>query len=127
MCGPVVSNCHHISSRVFSRALRKLNCKYHIGLSATPVRTDGLMKVLNWHIGDIFYKGTKGDNKTSVKIEYIVIENDSVYSKEILNYRKRPQIPSMITNIIKYEKRTIIIIEKILELCKQKEKYFSIK
>ena len=116
----MVDEAHHISSRVFSRALRKLNCNYHIGLSATPVRTDGLMKVLNWHIGDIFYQVNKEENKRSVKIEYIVIDNDPVYSKEILNYKRRPQIPSMITNIIKYEKRTIIIIEKILELCKDK-------
>ena len=108
----MVDEAHHISSRVFSRALRKLNCNYHIGLSATPVRTDGLMKVLNWHIGDIFYQVNKEENKRSVKIEYIVIDNDPVYSKEILNYKRRPQIPSMITNIINMKKELLLLLKK---------------
>ena len=46
--GIIVSNCHHISSEVFSKALPKVSTKYTLGLTATPNRTDGLTKVFNW-------------------------------------------------------------------------------
>ena len=58
---------------MFSRALQKLNCKYHIGLSATPQRSDKLMKVLEWHIGGIIFK---------------VSNNDDVKLKEVLKYKE---------------------------------------
>ena len=39
---------HHLGSRVDSQALFKTSSQYTIGLSATPERSDGLLKVINW-------------------------------------------------------------------------------
>ena len=41
----ICDECHHFGSRVFSQALSKLSPKYTLGLSATPIRADGLTKV----------------------------------------------------------------------------------
>jgi superfamily II DNA or RNA helicase len=120
----IIDECHHISSKVFSKALRRLNCDYHIGLSATPKRADGLMKVLHWHIGDIFFSvSAKEDNKqkrdVSVK-RYILNSTNHVHYKELLNYKQRPNVVGMISNIISFEKRNCLIVEKILELTRDK-------
>ena len=119
----IVDECHHISSKVFSRTLKKINCHYHIGLSATPVRSDGLMKVLEWHFGKIYFSVSNKDDmkeKRNVKIKRVMIENHNLYSQEILNFKKRPQIPSMITNIINNPERNNKIIEILFEVIKEK-------
>ena len=120
----IIDECHHISSKVFSRALRRLNCDYHIGLSATPKRADGLMKVLNWHIGEIFFSvSNKEDNKqkreVSVK-KYILNSSNQIHFKELLNYKQRPNVVGMISNIISFEKRNELIVEKIIKLVEDK-------
>ena len=110
-------------AKFFSRALRRLNCDYHIGLSATPKRADGLMKVLNWHIGEIFFSvSNKEDNKqkreVSVK-KYILNSSNQVHFKEILNYKQRPNVVGMISNIISFKKRNELIVEKIIKLVRR--------
>jgi superfamily II DNA or RNA helicase len=52
----VIDECHHIPSCTFSKVLFKVTAKYVVGLTATPVRKDGLTHVLHWHIGDILYQ-----------------------------------------------------------------------
>ena len=52
----IIDECHHVGAQVFSQALKKVNFKYSLGLSATVNRKDGLTKVFKWHIGDIVYK-----------------------------------------------------------------------
>lgn len=52
----VVDECHHLSGEVFNTIMFQVQSKYVLGLSATPQRKDGLTYVLNWHLGDVFYK-----------------------------------------------------------------------
>ena len=47
----IVDEAHHICARVFSQAFFKFCPKYSLGLSATPVRKDGLTDVLHWFLG----------------------------------------------------------------------------
>ena len=48
--GIVVSNCHRIGSKCFSRALPIISTKYMLGLTATPERKDRLSKVFKWYL-----------------------------------------------------------------------------
>ena len=114
--GPIVSNCHHIGSEVFSRALQKINCRYSLGLSATMTRKDGLSKVFKWHLGDIVYKSRQKrvDNVDIICYEYFV--QDDKYSKEELLFNGKPNMARMINNICEYEPRMdklVSIIKKI--------------
>ena len=54
----------------------KTSAKYSIGLSATPVRSDNMMYVINWFIGDIIYKMRKDfDYRVLVKRIYFNSKN----------------------------------------------------
>ena len=65
----IMDECHHMASRVFSKAMYKAGGKYIIGLSATPNRSDGLTKILHWYMGEIMYKlERKGDKGVIVKV-----------------------------------------------------------
>jgi len=48
----VVDEAHHCPSRTFSEAVSAFDCRFMLGLSATPFRRDGLGKLIYWHLGD---------------------------------------------------------------------------
>lgn len=117
-----IDESHHISSRVFSRALRKVNSQYMIGLSATPNRKDGLTKVFKWYIGDVFYSKKHIDTNI-VHVERLIIKsNNEFYSKECMNYRMKPMMPKMINNICENLNRTKVIIAWIKDLLEEDRK-----
>ena len=110
----IIDECHTIPSRVFSKALMKVNSKYSLGISATPKRNDGLMKVLTYYIGSIFYS-IKSNEKNIVKVRrYLLCSSDEKYNEEILNFRHKPQMANMINNIADYQKRTKLIINNVI-------------
>jgi len=47
----VIDECHRCPSRTFTEAVTAFDCKYMLGLSATPYRRDGLTKLIGWHLG----------------------------------------------------------------------------
>ena len=111
----IIDECHRIPSRIFMKALFKINCKYMLGLSATPNRKDGCTKILKWFIGDVIYS-VKSSEKNLVKVErYILESEDENYNKEKLNFRGQVQIATMVNQIVMYLRRTQIIADKIKE------------
>ena len=111
--GPIVSNCHHISSEVFSRALPKISTKYTIGLTATPKRADGLQKVFEWFLGPIVYQ-SKRTSTHDVFVKVIEIDDTTEkYCKLEEGYDGRPVTSRMINNVANYRPRTDIIIEEV--------------
>jgi len=56
----VVDECHRCPSRTFTEAVSSFDCKYMLGLSATPYRRDKLSKLIFWHLGDVHHKVDKG-------------------------------------------------------------------
>ncbi len=107
--GAVVHNCHHISAEVFSRALPKINCWYSIGLSATPNRADGLQKVMNLFLGPMIYRIDKRDDR-KVRVNVIRFkDNNPEYSSEELSVYGKVCVPRMVTNIVNFTNRNILI------------------
>lgn len=52
----IVDECHRVPSRLFAQAVVRFDCKYVLGLSATPYRRDGLTKLIYWFIGPKRYE-----------------------------------------------------------------------
>lgn len=119
----IIDECHHCPSRVFSRALMKIGGKYTIGLSATPNRADGLMKVCNWYLGDIIYRlERKGDNGVMVKMfNYECNDKKNfVEKKQWMGGKARPFIPKMVTNLCKIKMRNKFLVD-IVNTVRQQE------
>ena len=49
----VVDECHRCPSRTFTEAVTEFDCRYMLGLTATPWRRDNLSRLIFWHLGDI--------------------------------------------------------------------------
>jgi superfamily II DNA or RNA helicase len=118
----IIDECHTISSRVFSRALMKVNSQYMLGISATPSRSDGLMKVLKYHIGDTFFT-IKSNEKNIVKVErYLLDSTNEHYNQDIINFRGQVVMATMINNISDCRERTNLIINKAISEINAHEK-----
>jgi superfamily II DNA or RNA helicase len=120
----IFDECHHSSSRVFSRALLKVCPKYTLGLSATPIRQDGLTKVIKWFIGDIIAKvERKGTNAVFIKkFEYTSNDDLFVEKKRWFKGKIKPDPTKMITNMYKMNNRNKFVANIINSLRKQDER-----
>jgi superfamily II DNA or RNA helicase len=56
----IVDECHRAPSRTFTEAVTAFDCRYMLGLSATPYRRDRLSKLIFWHLGDVHHEVDKG-------------------------------------------------------------------
>ena len=114
--GPVVSNCHHISSEVFSRALFKIVSKYMLGLSATVKRKDGLTYVIKMFLGEVVCKiERKGEDKVTVKgINYI--SDNEEFNEVAYDWRGRVKYSTMIKKICEFTDRTEFILKVLKDI-----------
>lgn len=61
----IVDECHRTPSRTFTEAVTAFNCRYMLGLSATPWRRDKLSRLIFWHLGDVVHEVKKEDLQQS--------------------------------------------------------------
>jgi len=116
---------HNIASTSFSKVLFKLTCKYTIGLSATPTRSDGCEYVFKWHIGEVVYK-TFVERTGKPPIIKLLKINTSEY-KEIssinkITGQKQIQYSSMLSDLIQMQKRNALIISIVKKCILEKRK-----
>jgi superfamily II DNA or RNA helicase len=116
--GPIVHNCHHIASETFSSIFYKVQTRYHLGLSATLDRKDGLTKVINWFIGPVIIDITKTDIIPSVKFLF----NETAGYEEKYNKLGKINLPIMITDLTLKEGRNQLIIQTINQLIEKGRK-----
>ena len=114
--GPVVSNCHHISSEVFSRALFKIVSKYMLGLSATVKRKDGLTRVIKMFLGEIVCKiERKGEDKVTVKGINFISDNEE-FNEIARDWRGRVKYTTMIKKICEFNDRSEFILKVLKDI-----------
>lgn len=97
---------HVVPAPVFSRALLKLCVPHVLGLSATPVRKDGLSRVIHWFVGPTFF-------------EHALSCKDHV-TVQVVNFRTGRALPTNMaaatTIVCNMENRNALIVEKVASL-----------
>lgn len=115
-----IDEAHHVACKVFSQIFFKLGCKITIGLSATPTRSDGLTKVLEWFLGPIIKNEAVSEiQKPTVKF----IESE--YGTNItpkFNFKGNLNAPNMINQLVVDPVRNKQIIDEIILLNKEGRK-----
>jgi superfamily II DNA or RNA helicase len=111
----ILDEVHHLGSNMFSKTLLKTSAEYTIGLSATPERQDGMMKVVNSWIGEIIYQMKKKyDYRVLIK-KIMFKTNDFLFKekKRWINGEMRPNHTKMNENLSLINSRTNLIIKLI--------------
>ena len=113
----IFDECHHLGAAHFSRALLKVQTKHMLGLSATPVRDDGLTKVFEWFLGKPVYweKTREPDPHVVVRLEQFSTENTD-YNTIPTDYKGEPVLARLLTKIVECKERNNHIAKIIQEI-----------
>lgn len=68
----IMDECHHAATTTVIEILREVKAKYVYGVTATPMRSDGLEKINYMLLGDIRYRYTAKDRAKEQGIEHLV-------------------------------------------------------
>ncbi|WP_312476275.1 TOTE conflict system archaeo-eukaryotic primase domain-containing protein [Neobacillus sp.] len=104
----IVDECHHISAYSFEKVLKHVRAKYVYGLTATPIRKDGLQPIIFMQCGPIRYKT---DSKTQAKIRpfaHKIIQRNTNFQSSSTN------IQELYQSISNDEQRNQIIFDDVL-------------
>lgn len=52
----MIDECHRTPATMFSEVVQAFDCKYMLGLSATPYRRDELTSLIHWFVGPLIHK-----------------------------------------------------------------------
>jgi superfamily II DNA or RNA helicase len=113
----IFDECHHLGAAHFSRALLKVQTNHMLGLSATPVREDGLTKVFEWFLGKPVYweKTREPDPHVIVRLEQFSTD-DVKYNEVPMDYKGEPVLARLLTRIVECEERNKHIAKLIQEI-----------
>jgi superfamily II DNA or RNA helicase len=123
----IFDECHHLGAAYFCQALKKIQTRYMLGLSATPDREDGLSLVFEYHLGDPVYKNTKRapDKEAVVKAIWFDSE-DPAYKDVPVNWRGEPITAKLLNQVADFEPRNKRIMELIEEYASDQNRFILI-
>ncbi|AVK83425.1 restriction endonuclease subunit R [Lysinibacillus sp. B2A1] len=105
----IVDECHHIAAFSFEQVLKKANAKYIVGLTATPMRKDGLHPIMTMQLGPVCYKVNPKDQTKILSFEQILIPR---YTKFKSNSK---DIQTLYTELTKDNNRNQMIFDDVLK------------
>ena len=109
----IYDEAHHGASKVFSRSLMKLGGLYTLALSATPYRSDGLIRVIHWFLGETIYREHVRINNQVVAKIFNYQSTDKNFKEVVFGWglqKGKPNIIKMMSNLVELEQRTNHIV-----------------
>jgi len=123
----IFDECHHLGAAYFCQALKKIQTRYMLGLSATPDREDGLSKVFENYLGDPVYKNTKREQDKEAVVKAVWFDSeDPIYSEVPVNWRGEPITAKLLNQVAEFEPRNNKILGIIEEYAKDKNRFILI-
>jgi superfamily II DNA or RNA helicase len=119
----IFDECHHLGAAHFSRALLKVQTNHMLGLSATPIRDDGLTKVFEWFLGKPVYweKTREPDPQVVVRLEQFSTDNPE-YNEIPTDYKGDPILARLLTKIVECPERNQHIAKLIKEIAEDPQR-----
>jgi superfamily II DNA or RNA helicase len=115
----IFDECHHLGAEHFSRALLKVQTKWMLGLSATPIRDDGLTRVFEWFIGKpVYWEKTREADPDVIVQKVGFSSEDPAYAEVPVDSRGEPVLARLLTQVVGCEERNCVIdtiLQKVLE------------
>jgi superfamily II DNA or RNA helicase len=119
----IFDECHHLGAQHFSKALFKIQTKKMLGLSATPIRVDGLTKVFEMFLGKpVFWEKVREPDPTVIVKSVNISCQDPNYLRIPYDYKKDVIIARLITYVVECEERNKEIVRWIHNLAKDSKR-----
>ncbi len=123
----IFDECHHLGASYFSKALKIIQTKYMLGLSATPERPDGLERVFEYYLGDYTFKQTQRepDKDAVVKAVWFTSDNPD-YTNTPTNWKGEVISAKLLNQVAEFKPRNERILQLIDDYVKDSNRYILI-
>jgi len=122
----ICDECHRYASKWFSRTISRITGLANtLGLSATLYRGDGLIRIVNWYLGDVAYQEkNKENNQVCVKVLTFSSSSEKKFVEKTRFFRRKslPDVTKMINNLVDIPDRNNMVISVINEIRKNPER-----
>jgi superfamily II DNA or RNA helicase len=119
----IFDECHHLGAQHFSGALRKIQTKWMLGLSATPNRDDGLTKVFEYYLGKAVYEEKTREPDPTVVVRAVWYQDeDPAYADVPVNYKGETITARLLTQVVDCTRRTELVLKILKELAEEKDR-----
>ncbi len=113
----VVDECHKTPASTFSHCVQAFDCRYLLGLTATPFRNDGLGELIPVHLGRTLHK----TDKEKLKENGSILKPEIIRRKTSFSFDFRDNYQDMMRALIDNEERNSLIIQDLRESLGQGE------
>lgn len=100
----VFDEAHHTSAVCMSEAINNAGCRYRLGLSATPLRPDGLSPFLEWAFGPIAYE-KKRPPSDELKVYMVKLDEGPITTMVVKGPKQATNISGMVNLLLKHTPR----------------------
>lgn len=119
----IVDECHHLGAQSFEAILKRVRARYVLGLTATPVRRDGLQPIIFMQCGPIRHRA-KRDNESTLLMQLTpvfrhdpidVVENEKiqeVFKQLTDNTNRNREIAEIICRLYEKGKKILVLTER---------------
>jgi superfamily II DNA or RNA helicase len=113
----IVDECHHFSALTFEKVLKEVEAKYVHGLTATPIRKDGLQPIMKMQCGPIRYKVNARQQANIHTFDHILIPRYTSFKSKTTE--KDRTIQSLYKELVLDDKRNDLIFNDVLEVLEE--------
>lgn len=110
----IFDECHHLGAKLFSKVLQKIPSKCLLGLSAEPIRKDGMNLVFEYYLGNVIFQRTRqetnGDLMYPIQVLNFQLHSNDPCFEAVYDSSNNKLLYKMEENIVTYEKRNMFII-----------------
>ena len=110
----IIDECHHVSAFTYEAVLKYANSKYVYGLTATPVRKDGLHPINYMHCGKIRYHVDDKSQADKRPFEHYIIPRFTGFKRPLFR-DEQWNYTNILNDIQKNEIRNDLIIQDVIE------------
>lgn len=111
----IIDEAHRTPSSMFTEIITEFDCRFMLGLTATPFRRDGLTELIHWHIGDLVHRVPSLElDKHGAVLKPVITQKETFFS---FNYRRNYH--DLMTALTRDESRNRLIAN---DICAEVEK-----
>jgi superfamily II DNA or RNA helicase len=123
----IFDECHHLGASYFCQALKKIQTKFMLGLSATPDREDGLTCVFEAFLGEPVYKNIQRAPDKDAVVKAIWFDSeDPVYKEVPVNGRGEMVTAKLLNQVAEFELRNQTIMGILKEYASDPNRFILI-
>lgn len=105
----IYDECHHLGARLFSKVLQKIPSKCILGLSAEPIRKDGMNLVFEYSLGKVIFQRER-QNTDKVQVYNFMIHSQDRRFECVYDSSGNKLLYKMEENIVTFPKRNEFIV-----------------